>query len=175
MPLQTVTAATEIKSSAASAIVEPAAFTAFYRNTHPKALRFASAYFERKEDAEDIVADAFLRVWQEKTPLNYFFRVLRFTILDRLRTLYRVPAETIRLDMRLPREAANRRGGNPNELPGERTASSHAGDQDYLERTIRAEDLKSAYEEVKGDSRFRWVRQLKWWKELDEHYSQAAA
>jgi len=170
-----VTAATEIKSSAVPTPIEPAAFTAFYRNTHPQALRFASAYFERKEDAEDIVADAFLRVWQEKTPLHYFFRVLRFTILDRLRALYRVPADTIRLDMRLPREAANRRGGNPNELPGERVPSSHIGDQDTLERTIRDEDLKAAYEEVKGDARHRWVRQLKWWKELDAHYSQAVA
>lgn len=56
----------------------------FYRENHARAMAFAVTYLRNREDAEDAVGEAYLKLLQGETELGLFMRALKQVILNRL-------------------------------------------------------------------------------------------
>lgn len=57
----------------------------FYRENHSRAMAFALAYLKNREEAEDAVSDAYVKLLSGETAPEHFMRTLKQGILDRLK------------------------------------------------------------------------------------------
>ncbi len=71
---------------------EPSAFEQIYLDYSPKIYRFAKRYTNHNEDAEEIVQDVFIRLWEARMSVNpdrnfdnYLFTITRNLIFNRHR------------------------------------------------------------------------------------------
>ena len=69
------------------------AYRLLYDLYYPKLLQIARGYIPKKEDAEELVQDVFLKVWKKRHTINintnidgYLFRMMRNACLDFLRS-----------------------------------------------------------------------------------------
>ncbi|MBJ6368972.1 RNA polymerase sigma-70 factor [Snuella sedimenti] len=68
-------------------------FDILYKLHYPFLLKIAQSYIPSKEDAEEVLQDAFMKVWRKKDTLNsddnitgYLYRIVKNTCLDFLRS-----------------------------------------------------------------------------------------
>lgn len=69
-----------------------AAFEQLFRTTYPGLLRFANAQLGNRAEAEDVVQDVFVRVWNRReqlpsavAPRSYLLAAVRNRVIDRVR------------------------------------------------------------------------------------------
>lgn len=58
---------------------------AFYRENHSRAMAFALSYLKNREEAEDAVSDAYVKLLSGETSPEHFMRTLKQGILDLLK------------------------------------------------------------------------------------------
>ena len=58
---------------------------AFYKSDYPRALAIAEKALRSKEEAQDAVGEAFVRLITDGTRIEWFYRTLRHILVDRLR------------------------------------------------------------------------------------------
>lgn len=141
----------------------------FFRSVHEKALGVARKSLEREEDAQDAVADACLKILAGKSEPRHFFRVLRLTILDRLRSNYREAALFIRPpDGGARTPSMSEIGWSPDQFdaaPSE-SASRRLEERDPFEILLHRAAVDEAVAEVQSDRRRRGVKSRAWWKKI---------
>lgn len=142
---------------------------AFFRSVHEKALGIARKSLEREEDAQDALGDAYAKILAGKSEPRHFFRVLRLTILDRLRSNYRDGALFIRpADGGARAPSMSEIGWSPDvfEAPAAETRSLRLEDRDPLDILLQQAEVDEAVAEVQSDHRRRGVKSRDWWKQL---------
>jgi len=75
------------------------AFRALYDEYYPKILNFSQTYTHSTEDAEEVVQDTFLKIWENREKLDesisingYIFRIAKNLTLNKLRKKVMEPA-----------------------------------------------------------------------------------
>lgn len=58
---------------------------AFCRENHSRAMAFARAYLKNREEAEDAVSEAYVKLLSTETTAEHFMRTLKQGVLDRLK------------------------------------------------------------------------------------------
>lgn len=137
------------------------AIEAFFRAQRPKALALAQHWLGDRLEAEDAVADSFLRLLSGKTGPNHFYRILWLVCVDRMRA--RASAAKVlvrRFDIRMDGET---------EVLAE-PACLDIGGGDPLEILIHQENIREGIREIKTLRKHRQKRDLDWWKELLSHH-----
>lgn len=137
------------------------AVEAFFRVERAKAISRAESKLGSHAEAEDAVAEAFLKLFSGKAGPGHFNRVLRLVCVDRIRA--RMNAGKL-----FSRERDFGLGGEDrvSNDPG----SSALSEGDPLEILLREEAIREAIQEVKTNWEHRRVRDLQWWEELVSHY-----
>lgn len=137
------------------------AIEVFFRVHRGKALALARYWLGDPMEAEDAVAEAFLRLLSGKTGPSHFYRILRLICVDLLRakgSAAKVVSRRLDIPVRGEDEAAF-----------EPVCGEIAGG-DPLEVLIRQEEIREGIGIVKKDWRRRWITQNDWWQELVSHH-----
>lgn len=139
---------------------------AFIKSVHDKALATARRALERDEDAQDALAEAYVKILTGKSSPKHFFRVLRLTILDRLRAQYREAA--------LIAESLE---ASQAETEGHEAPTGPLDTRDPLEVLIHREDLEEHHRMLaaaKRDPRWRYIKLRTWAAPLQEECAESA-
>jgi DNA-directed RNA polymerase specialized sigma24 family protein len=137
------------------------AIETFFHAHQSKALALAQYWLGERLEAEDAVADSFLKLVSGKTGPSHFYRILRLVCVDRIRA--RASAGKVfgrRFDVRLHVETEA--------MP--EPASLEIGGGDPLAILIKQEELREGIKEIKTLRKHRQTRALDWWKELIAHH-----
>ncbi len=143
----------------------------FFASVHEKALARAKKYLP-EADAEDAVAETYLKLLRGKTQQKHFFRALKQSCLDRIRQKRReesffepMPESVSPKLLALSEVAWGPEGINTVPIEPSCTDSE---DGDFLARLIREEEVLEGMREVMSSRKRHSVRQRKWWKDLIE-------
>lgn len=141
---------------------------AFYAKTYPEAVVFAEAILEDYHEAEDVVSELFVEIFEGAADPRYFFRQLKFRCRNRLKRRARqAPSTSPEADAILEdqtwSEAARIAESRDRADYGQDPAEVLIGRKEYrrLRRLIaRARDL------AENDRKYRWIKEKKWAKPL---------
>ena len=133
----------------------------FFRAERVKAISRAESKLGNRSEAEDAVAEAFLKLFSGKAGPRHFNRVLRLVCIDRIRA--RMNAGKL-----FSSERDFEIGGEEHVLSGPGYSALSKGDP--LDILLREEAIRDGIREVKTNWEHRRVRDLEWWKELVSHY-----
>ena len=142
---------------------------AFYTRTYPEAVVFAEAILEDLAEAEDMVAEEFIEVFEGETEPRYFFRHLKMRCRNRLKKLARQeaspsPEADELLEEQSWREAARIAASLDRVDQSQDPAEVLVGQRDYrrLRRLIaRAKEIAA------NDRKYRWIKRKEWAKDLN--------
>ncbi len=133
----------------------------FFRTERTKAIARAESKLGDRCEAEDAVAEAFLKLLSGKTGPGHFNRVLRLVCVDKIRA--RTNASKLFSRQRdLQTHDENNRVHE--------AACTRLADGDPLDFFIREEEIREGIREVKTDWRHRQTRDYQWWDELISHH-----
>ncbi|MBI4061425.1 MAG: hypothetical protein HY403_08355 [Elusimicrobia bacterium] len=137
------------------------AVEAFFRVERDKAISRAESKLGNHAEAEDAVAEAFLKLLSGKAGPGHFNRVLRLVCIDRIRA--RMNAGKL-----FSRERDFEIGADENSSNGPGCSSLSEGDP--LEIMLRDEAIREGIQKVQTDWKYRRARGKKWWRELISHH-----
>lgn len=138
---------------------------AFFRLERNAAVARAEAMLGSREEAEDAVSEAFLRLLAGKTRIELFYRTLKLVCVDRLRERGR----SVKL------LASESEGGGMATLDASPAsiaarAGWDGGCGDPLEILIRREEIQTGIDDILTGSEHRDTRRLDWWTDLLSHH-----
>ena len=133
----------------------------FFRTERTKAIARAESKLGDRSEAEDAVAEAFLKLLSGKTGPGHFNRVLRLVCVDRIRA--RMSAAKV-FSRQRDLLAHDEDGG------AYEAACTRLADGDPLDFLIREEEIREGIQEIKTDWRHRQTREYQWWGELISHH-----
>lgn len=144
----------------------------FYKLNHGAALAFACAALGDRDEAQDAVSQTYIELLRGKTTPGHYFRALKMNILDRQRR--RSYAMGL---LETTEETFDSRQGSGEDGEGDEgsweAVSTRLDDQDPLNILITREDhaehereIQRAKDLAQHDSRYCWIGQKKWGKEL---------
>ena len=140
----------------------------FYRRTYPEAVVFAEAILNDRSEAEDVVSQTFLEFLEGRVESRFFFRVLKFRCLDRLKRLCPEAVGTFDSDD----DAVTR----PYVAAAELATRLDGADQgqDPVEVLISRKEYRKlnrliarAREIAETDRKYRWIQRKEWAKPLN--------
>lgn len=139
------------------------AIEAFFCAEKSKAIGRAKSKLGNRSDAEDAVAEAFLKLFSGKADPKHFNRILRFICVDKLRA--RMNANKL-FDQELDAVAEEKMTGSPDwrGLPNDNP----------LEALLCEEAIQEAIVVVKARWENRNIRRLGWWKDLTSRHAARA-
>lgn len=133
----------------------------FFRVEKDKAVSRAESKLGNHAEAEDAVAEAFLKLFSGKAGPGHFNRVLRLVCIDRIRA--RTNAGKL-----FSRERDFELGGDEN--ASNEPGCSGPSEGDPLEILLRREAIEEGIQKVQTDWKYRRARGKKWWRELISHH-----
>lgn len=133
----------------------------FFRVERVKAISQAKSKLGNYSEAEDAVAEAFLKLFSGKAGPGHFNRVLRLVCIDRIRA--RMNAGKL-----FSRERDFEIGGDDHVSGGPGCSDLSQGDP--MDILLREEAIREGIREVKTEREHRDVLRLDWWNELISHY-----
>jgi DNA-directed RNA polymerase specialized sigma24 family protein len=140
----------------------------FYRRTYPEAVVFADTILGDRSEAEDVVSEVFADFLEGKIESRFFFRVLKFRCLDRLKRLCPMPVGAVGLD-------AETFGDSLGEASDMASALDRADEMqepgevlDSQKKYRRLRRLISRAREIaETDRKYRWIKEKDWAKPLN--------
>lgn len=134
---------------------------AFFREAKSKALARAQSMLGDRQEAEDAVGEAFLKLLAGKAGPEHFYRVLWRVCMDRIRSRQSAGKVLVRRwDVPVHGE----------EGLIQEPACAKIGGGDPLEILIRQEEIREGIQRIKTRRKHRQTKDLAWWKELLSHH-----
>lgn len=141
-------------------------FTRFHKAKNRRAISYAFKILGNDEDAEDAVSRTYLELLQGKTDAQHFFNALRRNCLNKLESAKREGAVILRIG-ELKSDLQGEEGEEMDDESFLESISSRHDAQDPATLVLAQEEIRDALKIIRKDPRFRWVRQKKWWRELE--------
>lgn len=152
---------------------------AFFRSVHDKAVAIARKALDREDEAQDAVAATYAKVLAGKTQPRHFFRALKQTIIDRLRSrgreqaLFTQPKEVTPKPLSLSEVAW---GPDGVDTITNDPASARLDDQDPLDLLVMREEQEGRRRMLaaaKKDPRWRYIKLRAWAAPLREECAES--
>lgn len=137
------------------------AVSEFFRVERVKAISRAKSKLGNYAEAEDAVAEAFLKLFSGKAGPGHFNRVLRLVCVDRIRA--RMNAGKL-----FSRERDFEIGVEDHVSGGPGRGALSQGDP--MDILLREEAIREGIRKVKTEREHRDILRLDWWNELISHY-----
>ena len=146
----------------------------FHKTHNKRAVSYAAKILGNTEEAEDMVTMTYLELLKGQTNCRHFFNALRCNALNRIKSAKREAKLILRVgELRTDAQDTEEVEETLDDESFLESISSRQDKQDPRGILLTKEELEAAKKIVREDPQYRWVRQKKWWRELERRSEMA--